>query len=246
MTTEDNSKKKKTSWKLTDNRFVAFLDILGFKDLVMRSSHDDIYKLLNNISNIRNTIEKVNDIGDKPSILEDAEVYTVSFSDSIVLFSKNDSEENFNMFIHSVNWLFSKSIEKSIPLKGGIAHGEISINKSSQVYFGQPIIDAYLLEEEVNYFGVVAHNSIDSYIHKNNINNKRKWWFEDETPLKCGMINHINLNWFKLIKEDNKSSKDVVIGKINAFKITVSGSPRRYVDNTLKFFNKVNTEHNIV
>ena len=41
----------KSNWKTTDYRFVAFLDILGFKDSVMRNSHEDIYLKLSNINN---------------------------------------------------------------------------------------------------------------------------------------------------------------------------------------------------
>ena len=35
-------KEKRTNWIPTDKRFVAFFDILGFKDLVMRTSHSEI------------------------------------------------------------------------------------------------------------------------------------------------------------------------------------------------------------
>lgn len=40
----------KTKWEIKDTRFVAFLDILGFKDLVYRKTHDEIYTLLTTIS----------------------------------------------------------------------------------------------------------------------------------------------------------------------------------------------------
>jgi len=48
MTEEKTTNKK--PWNLTDKRFVCFLDIMGFKDLVMRNSHDEIYKMLNELS----------------------------------------------------------------------------------------------------------------------------------------------------------------------------------------------------
>lgn len=242
------SKKTKTPWKTTDERFVGFIDILGFKDLVMRSDHDDIYKLLNNISTFRNFIENIHDKGNIPESFSDAEIYTVSFSDSIVIFSKDNSEANFKLFIQSVNWLIARAIEKGIPLKGAISYGQVSLNKSSQIYFGQAIIDAYLLEEEVNYLGVVAHNSIDKYIEEISFVDDKPYMFESETYLKCGLITHTNLNWFRMIKglKDENDKPSFVIEKIKSFKPKVSGSPRRYIDNTLKMFDKANTTHNIV
>ncbi|MCK4407588.1 MAG: hypothetical protein KAV44_07915 [Bacteroidales bacterium] len=244
------SKKKesKTQWKPTDNRFVAFIDILGFKDLVMRNTHKYIYNLLNDISKIRNFVEKIQDKRDFPDIYKDVEVYTVSFSDSIFIFSKNDTIANFIHFINSASWLIAKAIEESIPLKGAISHGLISVNKSSQIYCGQPIIDAYLLEKEVYYFGIVAHNSIDRYVTEKKFQNKINRLFEATTPLKCGDISHLNLNWFRYIEVNKESDnkEKLVQNKIKSFNVNVSGSPRKYVDNTLQLFNKVITTHEIV
>jgi len=226
-------KEKITNWQPTDKRFVAFIDILGFKDLVMRNSHSYIYDLLNEISKLRDLIDNWKDSND--GRYANAEMYTVSFSDSIVIFSKNDSIENFDLFTYGIKWLFSGAIKKKIPLKGSMAYGEISINKSNQIYFGQPIIDAYLLEEEVNYFGVVAHNSFEKYYYENIENSVSNYILSEfKTPLKCGLISHLNLLWFK---ENIGDDKDVEFTKIKEnlkdFKNGISGSPRRYIDNTI-------------
>ncbi len=229
----------KTKWKPTDKRFVAFLDILGFKDLVMRKSHEEIYQSLKQISKSKELIEKSTEL----EVFGDAEVYVVSFSDSIVIFSKNDSFENFFYFLLATRWFFVGVFKKKIPLKGAIAHGEISLNKSEQIYFGQPIIDAYVMEEDVDYMGIVAHNTVDQYLSK--IKNKEEkdnikgLLFESKTTLKCGKLTHTNLNWFKIIKKkgkENAESMDIV-NKINLFKKTASGNARKYIDNTLDMFN---------
>lgn len=223
------SKTEKTKWLPTDKRFVAFFDILGFKDLVMRNTHEEIYKLLSEISEMRKEIETWKD--DSIGRYANSEIYTVSFSDSIVLFSKTDSIEDFDLFIYSVRWFFANSMKKLIPLKAAMAYGEISLNQTQQIYFGQPIIDAYLLEEELNYFGIIFHNTIEEYYIKNfegSIN--KEACIEIMTPLKSGSIAHLNLLWFD-IKETKKETLIEVIGK---FKNKVSGSPRRYIDNTVK------------
>ncbi|MEP2937499.1 MAG: hypothetical protein ABJM06_09195 [Gilvibacter sp.] len=227
-------KKKTTNWLPTDKRFVAFIDILGFKDLVMRNSHSHIYELLSEISKLRNRIDNWTDKGAERFI--NSELYTVSFSDSIVIFSKSDSVDDFDLFTHGVKWLFAQAIEKSIPMKGALAYGEISLNKSSQIYFGQPIIDAYLLEEEVNYFGLVMHNSIEKYFNENKENSSSNYNLSElRTPLKCGVISHLNLLWFKEKDTDFIKLKN----KIKDFQFNVSGSPRRYIDNTLSLIDKV-------
>ncbi|MGB3606954.1 hypothetical protein [Psychroserpens sp.] len=234
-------KSEKTNWKPTDRRFVAFLDILGFKDLVMRKSHDEIYQILNQISKSKKLIEEGADLKE----VGDAEVYVVSFSDSIVIFSKNDNIDNFNYFLLATRWLFTGAFNKQIPLKGALAYGEVSLNKTEQIYFGQPIIDAYLMEEDVNYMGVVAHNSIDEYISKleneKDLNRIDKILFEEKTPLKCGSLTHTNLNWFKIIKQKDTEDFDFqdVKDKINLFKKSSSGPARKYIDNTISVLEKV-------
>lgn len=228
-------KEKTTNWLPTDKRFVAFIDILGFKDLVMRNNHLYIYELLTEISKLRNLIDNWKDTLD--GRYSNSELYTVSFSDSIVIFSKSDTVADFDLFTFGIKWLFSGAIEKSIPLKGAIAYGEISLNKSNQIYFGQPIIDAYLLEEEVNYFGIVAHNSVEKYYYNNKEESVSGLILSEiNTPLKCGSINHLNLLWFKdLETTDFDSLKE----KLKKFKHNISGSPRRYIDNTLHIINTI-------
>ncbi|WP_276381339.1 hypothetical protein [Flavobacterium sp. H4147] len=251
---------KKTNWKTTDKRFVAFLDILGFKDKIMRNTHSEIYDELSKLSKVKSHLEKVASKTNESPIYQDADIYIVSFSDSIVIFSKNDDYENFEFFLISLRYFFSNAIANKIAIKGGMAYGEISLNKQEQIYFGQPIIDAYLLEEDVNYFGVVAHNSIDKYINDNNskiLSSKiiEQILFKGKTPLKCGKIHHTNLDWFAMSLNPNKIDKKTeeerkketeeqrkerkhteVMDELEKFNLSVSGSARRYVDNTIELF----------
>lgn len=231
--------KNESNWQPTAKRFITFLDIMGFKELVLRSSHKEIYELLSELSQIRSFVEKIPDGDD----VKDAEIYTASFSDSIILFSKNNSIECFKAQIYASSWLFAKSIEKNIPMKGAIAYGEISLNKSKQIYFGQPLIDAYLLEEELNYYGIIAHHSLVKFVqdNKNDINLDR-FLFEAPAPLKGGLITHTHIDWFADLtgptndKEYSTDFKEIFKNKIETLSGTVSGLPRKYLDNTVKVF----------
>ena len=39
----------KADWEITTDRYVAFIDIMGFKDMVARSTHDEIYQMMKEI-----------------------------------------------------------------------------------------------------------------------------------------------------------------------------------------------------
>lgn len=49
--------KKKGGWKTTCERFVAYLDIMGFKDRVYRESHEDVRKMLESLRSAIDVIE---------------------------------------------------------------------------------------------------------------------------------------------------------------------------------------------
>lgn len=251
----NKSEHKKTKWKTTDKRFVAFIDILGFKDKVMRNSHENIFKELSNISTAKMKLEEtVNEINS--GHFENSDIYIVTFSDSIVLFSKDSTFPSFEFFLIATRFMFGNTIKNKIAIKGGIAYGEISVNKTEQVYFGQPIIDAYSIEEDVNYMGVVCHNSIDYYINENIDYAKKsalikRLLMETETPLKSGKITHKNLDWFYMLAnnyelDEKDKLKGALVSEIKKFYISVSGSPRKYIDNTISLItegidnNKIN------
>ena len=166
-----------------------------------------------------------------------------TFSDSIVIFSRNDSVSNFECFLKRLTFLLADAIIfHKIPLKGCIAYGEVSMNKSKQIFFGQPIIDAYLLEEEVNYLGIVCHHTINKYMNdkKEEISNEtNNVLLQCSTPLKSGKIIHYNLDWFFTL-----GGKDVE-KHIEPFYETVSGNARRYIDNTIELLNELKKQNKI-
>ena len=233
-------------WKTTNNRFVSFLDIMGFKDLVSRNSHEYVYKMMAKLSDARRHIEKTLTSSDIDKKYIDKDLYTTSFSDSIILFSADDTPESLEVILAATVFVISEAMANSIPIKGSIAHGEISVNKNEQIYFGQPIIDAYLLQEEVNYYGSVFHNSIDKYFAaklKKPEEAVKALFFEVETPLKSGFSMHKNLNWFRFIYMQQKNDNSLGLIEfnriMNQLRTMVSGAPRKYIDNTIKVHNSL-------
>ncbi len=236
------SKKDKDDWEVTANRFVAYFDILGFKNRVMRESHEKVYEQLEKISRLKLIIEN------HKYTLEDKQVYITIFSDSIFVFSEDASGNSFDFFIAAITTLFGATISNKIPLKGAIAYGEITVDKENQIYFGQPIIDVYLLEQDVNYMGIVAHHSIDKYIEEDKRIDLKQYFFkslllEIKTPLKSGRIAHTNISWFHKVFFDGEEKTEEEVNtileeRIKTFRTSSTGAARRYVDNTLEVFNR--------
>lgn len=232
--TEDFIKK---IWTPTDNRFVAFIDILGFKDMIMRSNHKEIYDKLDSISKTSRNVQ-----GPPGSDTDSSFIHVVNFSDSIVVFSKSNSINDFMFFITSITIIVREIVENGMLLKCGLAYGLTSVNKENRIFFGQSIIDAYMVEEDINYIGIVSHSTIDRFFHENREDILEQYgkgkllgllYRQMKTPLKSGKIMHTNLMWFEQLLDDDITPEEW-IKHLESLYTTVSGSPRRYIDNTIE------------
>ncbi len=220
--------KSSVRWNPTDKRFVAYLDIMGFKDIVARNTHQSIYKRL---CSLASTVyePKYNN------------VYASIFSDSIVVFSRNQSRKSWHEFIKVVSVIVNHSILDRFGIKGAIAFGTITIDTEKQLFFGQPLIDAYLLEEDLCYFGVILHHTAERKVCLRTCETPM---IELPTKLKSGVVTHVNLAWPAVYKEISKAQTKP-LELMNKFKTTMSGSPRRYLDNTIEFIKKISSSNKI-
>ena len=154
------------------------------------------------------------------------------FSDSILIYSQDDTVDSLHALADITSHIMMYAIqqEKPIPLKGAIAAGRMTCNQTKQLYFGQALIDAYLLEENVKYYGVLVHHSAEKYIKKEDFKEFR----DIKAPLKSGEIAHYELHWYDaVIKKEGKNEKTVK-ECLNNLRLTVSDEPRKYIDNTQK------------
>ena len=220
-------------WKHTTERFIAFLDIMGFKDMVARQDHEVIRKNLIDLTHLRKFMEGLmgmSFVSEENAIAEADNTYSsvrsLSFSDTVLFISSGNSNNDFNDVVHCSNVFLSAAIKSGIPAKGAISFGLLTADFDNQIFLGQPLIDAYLLQEELKYYGVIFHHSVDQTLLENSdhqVNLEDVKWLP--TPMKTGIINHYN----------------VVPSGFDEFDLSklyksVSGAPRIYVDNSIRQF----------
>lgn len=210
---------------VTAHRYVIFLDIMGFKDRVARNEHKDVFEQLSSLNrDITNIIGSTTD------------VQIAQFSDSIVLFSKGIESQSLETISKIACGIMLKAIENKIPLKGAIAKGEITCDTSKQLFFGQALIDAYLLEENIQYYGILAHHTVEEDICnlfiKEQSSEIKKLYSDIKAPLKSGKINHYELSWY--LHDPQNQTIENIKEYLNRLRYSVSDSPRKYIDNTLE------------
>lgn len=135
-----------------DNRVVAFIDILGFRELVASTVGKEDYDNEDQIENIISTYDAIREIWDldKKSNSLKREVITSKkvtiFSDSIVVsFKITDQSEVFSTLLE-IKWLLMRMIYRGILCRGAVSLGKLIHN--DKYIFGPALVEAYTLESK--------------------------------------------------------------------------------------------------
>ena len=225
-------KKDKQGWNITEDRFVAFLDIMGFKDMIARTKHEDIYKMMIKLDDMSYDNSIIHDRSEDREVL----VRTTTYSDSIVMYSKNKNKKSMHAFFGALSGMYQDLLEEGIPFKGAVSFGKMTLDIERTIFFGQPLIDAYLLEGEVNFYGIVIHGSAEELIMNND---EFSFALPYDCPLKRGKSQHLTV--FPLFVGD-KSKKDetkILLESIHRMRFKTSGHIRKYIDETEKYILKM-------
>jgi hypothetical protein len=234
------NKPRESIWTITTDRYVGFIDIMGFKDMVMRSSHDDIYRMMKIINKAKTLNENLHSTEDHELIR------STTYSDSIILYTKDNTDESLGALIEVISGVTNDLFIEGIPHKGSIAYGKMTLDTERSIFFGQPLIDAYLLQEELYFYGIIVHGSAEEKLEKRLI--QYPFITKYICPLKKGKSIHFTVYPMHV---DSKSAKSGdyyrhhqnIFNSLEKMKFKTSGYLRQYIDNTNNYFNYVLNEN---
>lgn len=179
------STKSYTNIKISDHledKYVAFLDVLGFKEMVYNKNHKDLDKYFNLIEIAFTNLN-----------LKNLKIEKLSISDSLI-FIAEDSEKGLEKLMEVVQAIQGHLALNNIFLRGGISFGPVCYYKSNagNILVGKGYVDAYLLESVAKYPRVIIDPRIlkrlrmDSNMFYTNFNMVKKndeWIDEKEVAL---------------------------------------------------------------
>ena len=127
--------------------YVAFLDVLGFKNLVYNNDCDMIRKLFDNFKKSKIIIK---DNNDETIIFNNDDVHIKIMSDSIIFYVEASIPNScLALLCHCAAFQADLLMGNPIVLiRGGISYGDFYIEEDNDVLFGTALTDAYLLEEK--------------------------------------------------------------------------------------------------
>lgn len=209
-------------------KLILYADIMGFKERVRANSHEEVKKDLELFKGLwENHWWKY--------FKEKDNIQFVQYSDSILIVENEINADGLYRISRAAGILMEVALYSKFPIKGCIAYGKLTFDKEAELYFGQPLIDAYLLHDELYYYGIVVHHSAEKVV--NWYNSENAPYIYSEIPLKKGRTTHCHLAWnifanseSPIQLDDTKYCEDY----LKKIEETVSGAPRIYVDNTRK------------
>lgn len=150
------------------NRAVCFLDVLGFKQMLKEKPVIQIAEEYDRLVMQASTINhKFFEHGIEPTLFKDHPVgapYCTRyiFSDSIILVADGEDSQSFLKLLVQA-WRFMQvSLSLGIPIRGGIAFGEMYLDPSKGICLGHALTKAYQLEEKQNWIGIAVDQSVES------------------------------------------------------------------------------------
>lgn len=154
---------------MTKERFVAFIDILGFKKLLKTPGAEKLLSILQpcmrsikmahamdldvttTTSINGKTVSKKTKVSPKYFALEELQV----FSDSIFLFSKSNTNADLIQIVDFSIIIFERLLRAGIPSRGVLTFGECLIDKELNIFLGKALTHAYLTEQNLDIVGLV-------------------------------------------------------------------------------------------
>lgn len=148
-------------------RYLSFLDIHGFKNLVFDTPLDQITRRLGYaIQNARYAeclggIKEIEGVAHPDESLRS--VHRFSFSDSFVLASKDALGDSLNSIIVSTCLMAQRLFAMQLPVRGAIVAGEADFVPDTNHLVGRGVIEAIELEAQQDWFGIMLDPALGSY-----------------------------------------------------------------------------------
>lgn len=222
------------------NRAVAFIDVLGFKQKIGEQSAAELGKKYKRA--IRYALEKYSvnaDFSKEPAFfpgMSGDDEYCISyvFSDSIILASFDDTEENCLKLLVFTYKLARTMMAQGFLVRGGVSYGDMFIDLEDSVFVGAALTQAYELEMIQEWAGITIHDNV-SNAFPNIFNDTHEFagylnclFVKYPVPMKRGEVKELyTINWrWNLVVQKGTAS--------------LLGAPKEWgaktkIDNTLEY-----------
>ena len=199
-----------------EERFIAFIDILGFKNMVMESERNiNIQRLIFNVTKYNSDEQTNNYRGDMEDMNSDYGREISVFSDSIVI--SYPIRYGLHHLLMDCIYLSIDFISADVLVRGGITCGKLFHKKS--MCYGPAMVNAYTLESQyAKYPRIIIEDTLMRGIQNSQGNNTPGMEIEELKKLiKVDSDGWIFLDYLSQESEFNEETYLPILNKIRKF-----------------------------
>lgn len=225
-----------------NNKFVGFFDILGFKNLVAKNSHEKLCEIYQEV--LIDSVDEIRRIGlelhknDETALKSLESIRQFIISDSIILVQNDFSHRGLFFITLLAKVLLKISMHEGIPLRGAISVGPATILEDfGTTVIGQGLVNAYSLESTQHWSGAIIDDRCFQ-IHQNDksflklLELKSPILLKYSVPIKTQENkDHYVINWL----DDNTTLEEIGASFLRHGKELVLDKEKQLVSNTIDF-----------
>jgi hypothetical protein len=190
----------------SNRRFVAHIDILGMRAMVRRDP-EMAWKVLSGLADVRDDIQalQLSHIEAARQDMLAQRVFSIMFSDTIVLFTKTESDADLQAVLIAACEILHKAMCALVPVRIGVSGGQFFFNIEQSLYSGPALIDAYELGEAAQWLGIVTTEAVCKQAADAGIGTGRhNIVIPAQIPTKQGPTSGYAVNWVAAFRHDFK------------------------------------------
>ena len=194
-------------------KYVAFLDVLGFKKRLSKLSQNDLERFISSLSSL------LYKVWEEKGFQNNKEISGYIVSDSIIVYTINDTPDALIKLLDYIIEVCKRAFrEESILFRCGVAKGSFNHlqshsfdNLKKGLIVGQAYVDAYLLEDQAKVSAIILDKATAEDVYANTtfqLEQMKCKDGEEHSIIKWGDIDFILqeknlLEFIKLAKEAN-------------------------------------------
>lgn len=210
---------------------VGVCDLLGFSNLVLNGNLaqivEDYIGYLRRV--LHHSIHQNGFPDDPPSLselLKQDRVGFAWFSDTILFYGKDDSNESNRDVIETVGWLISEvMLVPQVRIRAGVSFGQMHIDSENGIFVGPALIEAYRLEKMQLWSGGALTSSAAE-----NISPTDPWLIEYDVPIRGERdepttMRTLAINWTSILHFPNTFIFDWLQGQPEPSQEEIDNNP---------------------
>jgi len=151
---------------LSGKAFVAWLDVLGFKAFLRRSSLSEVVEAMRELDEVVEhetgrivTAARAVHHPNEPNRRGLCE--TVRFSDTILVYSDNPTGMGLIRVVRATLGIIGNLMVRGVPVRGAIASGAVYIDPSAMLFIGEPLLAAHEETEQQEWAGALLVQDLE-------------------------------------------------------------------------------------